>query len=396
VSSESQKILREGQPTPDTAGRAYTWLPMESVALESADLRERIASELGGARGRTLRLLEPIPDDELVRQHSPLMSPLVWDLAHIGHFEELWLLRRLTGADPIFPPGDDVYDAFEHAREERPSLALMDPGTARRYLAEVRTRVLHVLEGIALDPSDRLRRGGLVFGLVVQHEQQHVETMLQTLQLSGLVHEGGGPAAIGPGEDVAVDGGPGPIGTEHPWAYDNERPLHEVDVGPFLIGSAPVTNGEYAAFLADGGWHEPPLGWEPDGRAWRVRRFGQVEPLAPDEPVQHVSWHEADAFARWSGRRLPTELEWERAASLGALRGIGEVWEWTASDFTAYPGFEAFPYREYSEVFFGPGYRVLRGSSWATHPTVARTSFRNWDLPIRRQIFAGLRCARDA
>jgi iron(II)-dependent oxidoreductase len=368
---------------------------MAETAVETAEIKQRIAAELAAARERTLRLLEPLSDAELVRQYSPLMSPLVWDLAHIGHFEELWLLRKLTGAEPIFPPGDDVYDAFEHAREERPSLALMDPATARAYLAEVRARVLGVLDGIELDESDRLLRGGFVFGLVVQHEQQHVETMLQTLQLSGLVHEGGGPAAGGRGELVAVAGGPCSIGSEHPWAYDNERPVHEVEPAPFRIASTPVTNAEYEAFLADGGWHEAPLGWERDGAGWKCRRFGRLRPVVPDEPVQHVSWHEADAFARWAGGRLPTEAEWEHAASLGALRGVGEVWEWTSSDFEAYPGFEAFPYREYSEVFFGPDYKVLRGSSWATSPAVARTTFRNWDLPIRRQIFAGLRLAHD-
>jgi iron(II)-dependent oxidoreductase len=182
------------------------------------------------------------------------------------------------------------------------------------------------------------------------------------------------------------------MGSEHPWAYDNERPAHEADVDAFRIDSAPVTNGEWAEFLADGGWSEPPLGWQ-DGT---VRRFGRLVPLDPREPVQHVSWHEADAFARWAGKRLPTEAEWEKAASLGLLQGVGEVWEWTSSDFRGYPGFEAFPYREYSDVFFGPDYKVLRGGSWATHGLVGRTSFRNWDFPVRRQIFAGLRCARDA
>ena len=207
-----------------------------------------------------------------------------------------------------------------------------------------------------------------MFGLVVQHEQQHVETMLQTIQLSGLVHEGGGPGALGPGSEVPVAGGVYVVGGDHPWAYDNERPVHEIELPPFRIGSRPVTNGEYAAFLEDGGRDEPPLGWERDGSEWLRRRFGRLGPVAPDEPVQHVSWHEADAFARWAGRRLPTEAEWEHAASAGVLDGVGRVWEWTASDFAAYPGFEAFPYREYSEVFFGPGYKVLRGSSWATHP----------------------------
>jgi iron(II)-dependent oxidoreductase len=142
---------------------------MDEAVLESSMSKERIAGALSAARERTLRLLEPVSDEDLVRQFSPLMSPLVWDLAHIGHFEELWLLRRLGGAAPIFPSGDDVYDTFEHPREERPSLELLDPETSRAYLDDVRKRVLDVLAGIELDASDPLLRDGLVFGLVAQH-----------------------------------------------------------------------------------------------------------------------------------------------------------------------------------------------------------------------------------
>src|SRR5262249_24408193 len=159
----------------------------------------------------------------------------------------------------------------------------------------------------------------------------------------------------------------------------------------FFIDATPVTNADYAEFLADGGWHEPPMSWERDGDGWARRRFGRLERVPADEPVQHVSWEEADAFARRAGKRLPAGAEWEKAAKLGILQDCGSVWEWTASSFRGYAGFEAFPYREYSEVFFVDEYKVLRGASWATHPSVARTSFRNWDFPIRRQIFAGFR-----
>jgi gamma-glutamyl hercynylcysteine S-oxide synthase len=370
---------------------------MRGTTEVTGDMKQRVAAELEVARARTTALLAPFSDDELTLQVSPLMSPLVWDLAHIGHFEELWISRRLGGAKPIFPEVDDTYDAFAHEREERPSLELLDPTAARTYLAEVRARSLTVLDEIELDSDDPLLRGGFAFGLVVQHEQQHVETMLQTIQLSGLEHEGGQPRVVTGGQGAAfVEEGSFVMGTDdEPWAYDNERPAHEAETGAFSIDVEPVSNGDYAAFLADGGWDEPPLSWERDGDAWVRCCFGRVEPVPRNEPVQHVSWEEADAYARWAGKRLPTEAEWERAAKLGALRGVGSVWEWTSSDFAGYPGFQAFPYAEYSEAFFGPEYKVLRGASWATSPTVARVTFRNWDFPIRRQIFAGFRCASD-
>ena len=365
----------------------------------TADLRGSIAARLEAARARTLALLEPFSEEELAAQHSPIMSPLVWDLAHIGYFEELWLVRRLGGLDPVYPESDELYDAFQHERSERAELPLLEPDTARAYVADVRARALDVLARVDLDPHDRLLRDGFVFGMILQHEQQHVETMLQTIQLSGLAHEGGKPLATTCHKEgsVLVEEGEFTMGThDEPWAYDNERPAHEVDLPAFRIDASPVTNAQYGDFLADGGWEEPPMSWEPDANRWMRRRFGRVEPVPPDEPVQHVSWNEADAYARWAGRRLPTEAEWEKAARAGLLEGVGSVWEWTASTFQAYPGFEAFPYAEYSEVFFGDEYRVLRGGSWATQPLVARVTFRNWDFPFRRQIFAGLRLVWDA
>jgi iron(II)-dependent oxidoreductase len=371
---------------------------MRGTAEVTGSVKERVAAELDAARTRTSAVLEPLSDEQLAAQVSPLMSPLVWDLAHIGHFEELWISRRLGGASPIHPAADDTYDAFAHVREERPSLELLDPGAARAYLDDVRARSLAVLERVELDGDDPLLRDGFAFGLVIQHEQQHVETMLQTIQLSGWEHEGGGPAPIaGNAGDVLMEAGPFVLGTDdEPWSYDNERPAHEAATGSFRIDLEPVSNGDYAAFLADGGWPEPPLSWERDGNAWLRRCFGRLEPVPHAEPVQHVSWDEASAYAALAGKRLPTEVEWERAAKLGALRGVGSVWEWTSSCFAGYPGFRAFPYPEYSEVFFGSDHRVLRGASWATSPAVSRVTFRNWDLPIRRQIFAGFRCARDA
>jgi len=383
-------------------------------------LNETLADALEEARARTLALLDPVPLDDQARQISPLMSPLCWDLGHVAHFEELWLLRTVGRALPTVPRLDDVYDAFKHPRPERPDLDLLDPVEARDFAADVRKRALDLLSTIDLEDTVPLLEGGFVYGMIVQHEHQHIETMLATIQLmENFVHpdvEGLSttrPAGVEP-DELFVDGGASVMGTDDaPFAYDNERPAHAVEVAPFRIDTTPVTHRAYLQFMADGGYDEPrwwtEAGWawrteaglahpefwrEAGAGAWERRRFGRWEPVPPDQSVQHVCWYEADAYARWRGRRLPTEAEWEQAAARG-LEGVGDVWEWTSSDFGGYPDFEAFPYREYSEVFFGPDYKVLRGSSWATHPSVARTTFRNWDYPIRRQIFAGFRCARD-
>jgi iron(II)-dependent oxidoreductase len=392
----------------------------------TVDIEERVATGLDEARARTLRMLAPIGDADLVRQVSPLMSPLVWDLAHIGHYEELWLLRNVAGVAPTDARFDDIYDAFKHPRRERPSLPILGPTEARAFVASVRSRVLDVLASVDLDGADPLLRDGFVYGMVVQHEHQHDETMLATIQLmADFAHPDAAdwrPAVVDPAASgmVEVDGGTFLMGTDDDrWAYDNERPEHEVEVPRFRIDRSPVTNGQYRAFVEDGGYDDARL-WGADGWAWRQeagadapqfwrreggdwsrQRYGRREELPLDEPVQHVCWHEADAFARWRGARLPSEAEWEKAAAMdgepaGPRQMLGDVWEWTATDFHGYPGFVSFPYREYSEVFFGSEYKVLRGGSWATDPGVQRTTFRNWDYPIRRQIFAGFRCAADA
>jgi gamma-glutamyl hercynylcysteine S-oxide synthase len=379
--------------------------------------RSELALALEHARQRTEALLEPLSDEQLTRQLSPLQSPLVWDLAHIGHFEELWLLRRVGGRNAGSLAYDELYDASAHARSERGRLPILPPDAARAYVGEIREAVLGLLPELSLDDGDPLLEQGFVVGMVVQHELQHTETMAQTLALAGLP----GPVPQGPPEvresgDAIVPGGSFTLGAVDPWAYDNERPAHSVDLPAFRIDRALVTNAEYTVFVDAGGyrdrdawsdegwaWRETedagaPLYWELDGGRPLRRRFDVVEALPPREPVQHVSFHEAEAYARWAGKRLPTEAEWEKAVKTvaGQLEHVrGAVWQWTASSFDGYPGFRAFPYAEYSELFFGEDYRVLRGGSWFTDPLLARPTFRNWDLPQRRQIFSGLRCARD-
>ena len=352
---------------------------------------------------------------------------------------------------------DSLYDAFKHRRADRPTLPLLPPVEARAYDHEVRGRVLDLLERT---PADDL----FPAGMVVQHEEQHDETMLATLQLRQ-----GPPVLLGrrplpPGRPVerrprvrrrrAVRARRG-----------RGRPSRSRSTtsGPRTAstsrrsGSArvPVSNWQWREFIADGGYTRRDLwsdrGWEHRTEAglerpkfWTTdgtrRRFGVEEDVPPDEPVQHVCFFEAEAFAKWAGARLPTEIEWEKAcawdpatrarrawpwgdqpptadraniggtalrpaplgaypagaSAYGAEQMIGDVWEWTSSDFVPWPGFVPMIYRQYSEPFFGGDYKVLRGGSWAVAPAAIRPSFRNWDHPIRRQIFTGLRLAWDA
>ncbi|MGY1689048.1 ergothioneine biosynthesis protein EgtB [Geodermatophilus sp. SYSU D01105] len=427
-------------------------------------LPEILARELTAARARTL-LLTDHDEPELLRQHTPLLSPLVWDLAHIGQQEDLWLLRRGDATRPGLLPADveALYDAFTHPRAVRSRLPLLPPVEARAFCGEVRGRVLDRLDRLGADddPFD--------FAMVVSHEQQHDETMLQALNLrpgppllgAGTPLPAGRPGVAG--TSVLVPGGEFVLGVdaaEEPFSLDNERPAHVVDVPAFRIGRVPVTNAEYAAFVADGGYAQPrwwsergwahrveaglerPQFWGPDGTR---TRFGVAEELPPDEPVQHVTFFEAEAYAAWAGgtgavapgARLPTEVEWEKAAvwdaatgrrrrfpwgsaeptpalanlggtalrpapvgaypagasAYGAEQLLGDVWEWTSSDFLPWPGFRPMLYADYSAPFFGGDHKVLRGGSWAVAPSILRPSFRNWDHPVRRQVFSGVRLA---
>jgi iron(II)-dependent oxidoreductase len=383
------------------------------------------------ARARTLQLVAPLSDAELNRVYSPILSPLAWDLGHIANFEELWLVQTVGHLEPLDGDLGRFYDAIENPRSTRGELPILRGEQLRAYLDDVRERTLQVLGEVDLESADDpLLADGFVYELILAHEHQHNETMLQLLQMVERYEpveersQASDPLDDGP-EMVLVEGGEVEIGAgAHGFAYDNERPRHAVELAPFWIDRTSVTNRSYADYVKDTGG-EPPMYWEPDGAGWWVRTaMGRRTPLDPDAPVVHVSWHEADGFARWAGKRLPTELEWEAASAgadreranldhlafdslgagvyadaptdCGALQMLGDVWEWTSSDFTAYPEFRAFPYREYSEVFFGDTYKVLRGGAWATRRNVIRPSFRNWDLPERRQIFAGVRCAKDA
>lgn len=443
--------------TPAVPGRA------PAAEADEARLRNRVATLLERSRTRSHGLTD-LDEADLLAQHSPLMSPLIWDLAHIGSQEELWLVRDVGGREPLRPELDGLYDAFAHSRSSRVDLPLLTPAEARAYVGEVRDKALDTLERVPL-AGRRLVEHGFAFGMIVQHEQQHDETMLATHQLrrgAPVLHDVPPPAAPAPAAprgEVLVPAGRFVQGTSaEPWALDNERPAHPVDLPAFVIDTHPVTNAEYAAFVDAGGYDDPrwwsaagwahrsaaglvaPQFWERDGGRWWRTRFGVREIVPDDQPVVHVCFHEAAAYASWAGKRLPTEAEWEKAArhdpvadrsrrfpwgdedptpehanlgqrhlqpapvgaypagasAYGVHQLMGEVWEWCDSGWHPYPGFEVFPYPEYSQVFFGGDYKVLRGGSFGTDASAVRGTFRNWDHPIRRQIFSGFRCARDA
>ncbi len=434
---------------------------MTTAALSQE--QDQLASLLAEARARTLLLVEPLSDEELRMQHDPLMSPILWDIGHIAHFEMLWLVENTQG--PVqFSEMPGMYNPFENPRAVRDKLKLMQLPELLKFMEQVRARVLERIADVDLHGDDPLLRDGYVYRMVAQHEYQHNETILQTLQLKRGEPYHPAPriavpeATIRSAGMVHFPGGEVPIGTDdRSAAYDNERPRHTVHLDPFWIDAAPVSNAEYLEFMhaggyttrelwSDAGWAwlrearvDAPKYWDTEGGGWRTRSMDRIGPVDPHHPVCHVCYHEAEAYARWVEKRLPTEQEWEAASTwnpetgtrsefpwgnetptpehanldqltwgtapigayprnvspLGCYGMIGDVWEWTRSDFRPYPGYQTFPYREYSEVFFGTEYKVLRGGSWATRPGAIRSSFRNWDYPIRRQIFSGFRCARD-
>jgi gamma-glutamyl hercynylcysteine S-oxide synthase len=364
---------------------------------------EQALDALDDARTGTLELIAELSDDDLERVHSPIMSPLVWDLGHIAAYEDLWLVQRLAGQAELLR-GDlaELYDAFETPRAVRGEIEALGPAEARDYLAAVRARTAAALTQNGLGD-------GTIYEMVLRHELQHCETMRQTMTIADLLpaaeqakrDEPLSPLLDRTNEWIELPAGPFAMGAdEQGFAYDNERPRHPVDVDAFQIARHPVSNASWMVF-SEGGGYERREWWSDEGWAWKqeydITEHPAIAAGASEAPACHVSWFEADAFARAHGARLPSEAEWERAATWRqeSPAGIGRVWEWTSSTFHGYPGFTAYPYREYSEVFFGEDYRVLRGGSWATHPRVATLTFRNWDLPLRRQIFAGVRLARD-
>jgi iron(II)-dependent oxidoreductase len=412
------------------------------------------------ARRRTLDLVDDLDDQQLLGPGLEIVNPLLWEIGHVAWFWEKWVLRHTGGAPPIRADADALYDSAAVPHATRWDLPLPDRSATLDYMRQVQERVLQVI-----DRRPNSAENYFIL-LSVFHEDMHGEAFLYTRQTLGyprpswsaarpLARSGAGAL---PG-DVEVPGGVFLLAAvqEEEFVFDNEKWAHPVEIKPFAIARAPVTQNEFAGFVEDGGysrrelwstagWHWrqtsdvcQPLYWRREQASWQRRDFDRWVPLEPDRPVIHVNWYEADAYCRWAGRRLPTEAEWEAAAAAssadlsapkrkypwgddpptarhaqldgeglgscdvaelpsgdsfaGCRQMIGNVWEWTASDFGPYPGFVADPYREYSQPWFGT-HKVLRGGCWVTRARLLRNTWRNFYTPDRRDIWAGFRtCA---
>jgi len=416
---------------------------------------------LTDARRRTLALVGDLNDAQFEVPELKHVNPFLWELGHVAFFFDVFVLGELEGSPPLIERAAERFESFtvEHAKRWE----LDFPGRAGilDYMARVEEQVLRLLEREPL--SDQ---ACYVLQLANLHEDMHGEAFTYMRQALGYgppsVHGGetggGVPHASGPWPgDVEIPGGRFLLGSDpqRGFSFDNERAAFELEIAPFAIARAPVTNAEFAAFVGAGGYRErahwssagwawrqvesveQPVYWQPAGKGWSFVAFGEAQELSPHQPMQHVSYWEAEAYCRWAGRRLPSEAEWELAATgktkgskplypwgddlpkahhahldarsigcadvaayaggdspFGCRQMLGNVWEWTSSDFHPYPGFQIDrPYREYSAPWFGD-HKVLRGGAWATRSRLIRSAYRNFFRPERRDIFSGLRtCA---
>ncbi len=429
---------------------------MNKRPSSSAELGELLED----ARQRTLGLVEDLDDSQLMGERLAIVNPLLWEIGHIAWFQEKWSLRHLRGEAPIRDRADSLYDSMAIPHDTRWDLPLFDRRDTLAYMRQVLDRVQ---EHLASSPNE-LSDDEIYFHLLpLFHEDMHAEAFSYTRQTlrypspTGVFGNNdeavlGGPLA----GDVEVAGGSFELGArpDSAFAFDNEKWAHTVVVAPFRIARAAVTQGEFAAFVDDGGygqrqwWTEEgwewrrreeaqhPVYWRQDGGRWQRRIYDQWTELEEHRAVVHMNWFEAEAYCRWAGRRLPTEAEWELAAGgpakqtypwgeesdadgranldgrhggtvdVGALADgdspfgcrqmMGNVWEWTADAFGPFPGFVADPYKEYSEPWFGD-HKVLRGGCWVTRSRMLRNTWRNFYQPHRRDVWAGFRtCALDA
>jgi iron(II)-dependent oxidoreductase len=351
-------------------------------------MRSELSAWVRDARRRTLATVAHLSDEQLLGPRLPIVNPLRWELGHVAWFQEHWVLRHALGHPPLRSDGDALYDSSKVHHDTRWDLSLPSRQETLAYLAEVEQRVLDHLASGELDERLYFVR------LAIFHEDMHAEAFLYTHQTHGWPAPF--PVSFGASEplpgDVQIGGGTFSIGAppgEHPFVFDNEKWMHPVELEPFSIARAPVTQSDWAAFVRAGG--EMPVYWRRRGDDFERRVFDRWLPLDPHQPVVHVSAHQAEAYCAWKNRRLPTEAEWEVAQDRLSL--TKRVWEWTATPFAPYPGFVADPYRDYSAPWFDT-HRVLRGGCFATQDRLLRRTSRNFYTPERSDVWCGFRtCA---
>jgi iron(II)-dependent oxidoreductase len=422
-----------------------------------------MATWLRDARRHTLTLLSDLTDAQLMGPRLPILNPFLWEMGHVAWFQEKWVLRRQDGAPSVRPDADSLYDSAAVPHDVRWDLPLPSRAEILAYMRAVLEKVQERLARRELTPDDRY-----FMMLAVFHEDMHAEAFTYTRQTLGYPAPPTPPPVLGPRisnsafsaggpnpGDVRLPGGTFLLGAapSEPFVFDNEKWAHPVELRPFSMARAPVTQAEFAHFVEDGGYRRPdwwdreawawrqqvgagqPIYWKREAAGWLRRDFDRWVPLEPHRPVVHVNWYEAQAYCRWAGRRLPTEAEWEAAAAgpdkrrfpwgdapepsqerarvdgagpgcvdvdrfpdgdspAGCRQMIGNVWEWTADAFGPYPGFAPDPYKEYSQPWFGT-HRVLRGGSWATRGRLLRNTWRNFYTPDRRDVWAGFRTCAD-
>jgi iron(II)-dependent oxidoreductase len=362
------------------------------------------------ARRKTLAFASSLQPDAMSAWPDEAFSPICWHLGHIAFTEAHWALKRCGGKSEYSVPYARRFAQGGRAKSQRADGFEREKLFA--YLDMVRQQVQNDWNAIQ---DSELGAHGYLDWFLACHEHQHRETMQLVLALSAL--DSGEAFERAAANVTALRAstserqtfrGEGILGSDSPKAYDNERPVMRVSLPDFTLATKPVSCGEWASFISEGGYETPAL-WCDEGwtfaqtmprqmpRAWRRAGEGYVllapegaRPVASDEAVWGVSWYEAMAYARWVGAELPSEAEWELAARQG-LTGTGAVWEWCACTFDERPGFRAHPYASYSTPYFDGKHRVMRGGSFATDPAIARPGFRNWFVPETRQVFAGVR-----